>query len=122
MQDSAYSSDDAKIERLHEFAQDLVTFRDDLGVLSYDLHQRATEAFQQPGKYLVTDEEWRALISLVGQIKHLVEDRTHQTAVTANRDLGISTRDVGKMLGLGSNTVARWTRKAEDTEGLEKEK
>lgn len=110
-----YIPEDAKTDRLHHLAQDLISFRKDLDTIASDLEQRAVAAFQSPNKYFVTDGEWRKIIELVGDIKKLVEDRAHQTAVTANRDLELSARDVGKMFGIGANTVSRWVKKEEET-------
>lgn len=112
---AGYNAEDAKADRIQHLAHDLISFRKDLDVSADELFLRAMNAFQSPNKYFVSDDEWRAMIKGVGDIKKLVNERVHEIAVIAHQDLGMSTREVGEMLDVSANTVSRWARKEKGT-------
>lgn len=100
--------------RINHLARELLAFQEKLNGTAQELHQLAEKNFLNPEKYVVIHEEWTAMFNLVRQVGDDTDALTRQAAVTANRDLKMSTRKVGEALNIGANTVSRWVREEEE--------
>lgn len=101
--------------RVNHLVQELLAFREKLNGTTQELQQLAEKNFLTPEKHVLGHEDWDAMFTLVRQIGDDVNALTRQAAVTANRDLKMSTRKVGESLNISANTVSRWVRKEEES-------